>query len=235
VAPAYVVLALALPGPEVDPQLDAGSAVAERRRIRWLQDALDAFAGSAVLSVLDGRGGTALLPATPATVDAIDHALPGLLARLADATGVPVRAASAQAATPDVVPAGAGLAGEVLELVQRLDRPPGLYRLCDLLVEYQLTRPGPAHDELARRLDCIVDQVHLVDTLRAYLGHDRRRGRVADALHVHPNTVDYRLGRIAALTGLDPANPSDSQILRAALMVRDSSAPPGARGSSSDR
>jgi hypothetical protein len=235
VAPAYVALMLALPGPEVDPRAGAGSAVAERRRIRWLQDALDDFAGAPVLSVLDGHGGAALLPATPATVHEVDHTLPVLLVRLAEATGVPVHAASAQAATPAAVPAEARLAGEVLELVQRLARPPGLYRLSDLLVEYQLTRPGPAHDALACRLDGIADQPHLIATLRAYLGHDRRRSRVADALHIHPNTVDYRLGRIAALTGLDPAKPSDGQILMAALLVRDPPAPPGRRGGSPDR
>ena len=226
VAPSYVVLEVALPVPAAGPQADAGSGVAERRRIRLVQAELDAFAGTTVLSVLDGQGGTALLPATPERLDAVDGAVPDLVSRLQEAAAGPVHAASTPAETLDAIPAGLRLAGEVLDLARRLGRPPGLYRLGDLLVEYQLTRPGPARDELARRLDHIADQPQLLDTLRAYLDHERRRGRAAEVLHVHANTVDYRLGRIAALTGLDPARSADSQVLLAALTVRDQASAP---------
>jgi hypothetical protein len=221
VAPSYVVLEVALPGSAAGPQADAGSVVAERRRIRLMQAELDGFAGPTVLSVLNGQGGTALLPATPDTLGQVDEALPSLLTSLTEATGVPVHATSARAETIGRLPVEIALAREVMELVRRLGRPPGLYRLHDLLVEYQLTRPGPARDELAGRLDRIAGQPHLLDTLRAYLDNERRRGRVAEVLHVHPNTVDYRLGRIATLTGLDPARSADSQVLMAALTVHD--------------
>ncbi|MGY1681977.1 helix-turn-helix domain-containing protein [Geodermatophilus sp. SYSU D01176] len=57
--------------------------------------------------------------------------------------------------------------------------------------------------------------------MRALLasGHDRRR--TAEALHVHPNTVDYRLGRIARACGIDPADPAGRPAALAALAVRD--------------
>ncbi|MDG4863407.1 helix-turn-helix domain-containing protein, partial [Streptomyces sp. T-3] len=47
-----------------------------------------------------------------------------------------------------------------------------------------------------------------------------RRRPTAAELHVHPNTVDYRLRRISELTGLDPANTADVPLLSAALAAR---------------
>lgn len=41
----------------------------------------------------------------------------------------------------------------------------------------------------------------LVRTLRIYLENDLQSNRTAEALHVHPNTLAYRLRRIEALTG----------------------------------
>lgn len=41
-------------------------------------------------------------------------------------------------------------------------------------------------------------------TVRAFAAADLNVTRAAQALHVHPNTVRYRLGRIAEQTGLDP-------------------------------
>jgi hypothetical protein len=200
----------------------AGAAIAARRRVRLLQEEFDAFAGVPVLGLLDARGGTVLLPATAtgsglATVDA---ALPTLVSRLtALSDGHLLHAAAAPAPTVAEIPAAAQLASDLVDLAQRLGRPSGLYRLDDLLVEYQLTRPGPARDALAHKLDPVRGQPLLVDTLRTYLANERQRLRTADVLHVHPNTLGYRLGRIAALTGLDPTKHADSQILHAALTV----------------
>lgn len=44
-------------------------------------------------------------------------------------------------------------------------------------------------------------RVVLEETLRAWLLHQGRRQDVADALHVHPQTVRYRMGRIRAAFG----------------------------------
>jgi DNA-binding PucR family transcriptional regulator len=41
----------------------------------------------------------------------------------------------------------------------------------------------------------------LVRTLRVYLENDLQSNRTAEALHVHPNTLAYRLRRIETLTG----------------------------------
>ncbi|WP_269814829.1 helix-turn-helix domain-containing protein [Nocardia aurea] len=43
-----------------------------------------------------------------------------------------------------------------------------------------------------------------MSTLRIHIGNDLDRQRTAARLGVHPNTVDYRLKRVARLTGHDP-------------------------------
>ncbi|MFF7340996.1 PucR family transcriptional regulator [Streptomyces sp. NPDC008163] len=43
----------------------------------------------------------------------------------------------------------------------------------------------------------------LLDTLQAFLAHDCSWTRTADALHIHVNTVHYRVRRIELLTGRD--------------------------------
>lgn len=49
----------------------------------------------------------------------------------------------------------------------------------------------------------------LIRTLRAFVDSGLRRKAASQALHIHPNTLDSRLARIAALTGLDLAVPQD--------------------------
>ncbi|MQA96106.1 MAG: PucR family transcriptional regulator [Streptosporangiales bacterium] len=47
---------------------------------------------------------------------------------------------------------------------------------------------------------------HLVASARTWMERDRRTDAAAAALHVHPNTLAYRLRRFAALTGRDLAS-----------------------------
>lgn len=44
---------------------------------------------------------------------------------------------------------------------------------------------------------------HLIETLRAFLVHDRNVRHAAESLYLHPNTVRYRLARFESLTGRD--------------------------------
>lgn len=89
-----------------------------------------------------------------------------------------------------------------------------------MLLDYQLTRPGVARRELAALLDPLADHPELLQTLEVHLGYDLNRRRTASTLHIHANTVDYRLRRIAELTGLDPARRVDLRHLEAALVAR---------------
>ena len=91
----------------------------------------------------------------------------------------------------------------------------------DLLPERAL-----AGDETARH--ALVEQVHrplieagrtVLDTLETYLAQGASIEATARALFVHPNTVRYRLKRVAEVTGLTPAQARDAYVLRLALTV----------------
>jgi DNA-binding PucR family transcriptional regulator len=59
----------------------------------------------------------------------------------------------------------------------------------------------------------------LTETLDAYLDCGGAIEACARKLFVHPNTVRYRLRRIADFTGRDPAQPRDAYVLRVAATV----------------
>jgi hypothetical protein len=91
----------------------------------------------------------------------------------------------------------------------------------DLLPERAL-----AGDAEARR--ALIEQVHgpletagatILTTLETYLGQGSSIEATARALFVHPNTVRYRLKRVAEVTGLSPSNARDCYVLRLALTV----------------
>jgi hypothetical protein len=74
-----------------------------------------------------------------------------------------------------------------------------LLEVLDVLREREHLREGPltGHDPA------------LLHTLRAYLDHFGDVGATAQALQTHPNTVRYRLRRLAEVTGLDLADASE--------------------------
>ena len=61
----------------------------------------------------------------------------------------------------------------------------------------------------------------LLRTLREYFAASLNRGRAASALGVHPNTLDYRLGRIEELCALKLADPADIARVELALVQLD--------------
>jgi hypothetical protein len=91
----------------------------------------------------------------------------------------------------------------------------------DLLPERVLTG-----DTTARRT--LVEQAYrplldstgsLLDTLSAYLGSGRSLEAAARTLYVHPNTVRYRLRKVAEVTGWDPLDARESYVLQTALAL----------------
>lgn len=59
----------------------------------------------------------------------------------------------------------------------------------------------------------------LLETLSAYLAAGRSLEAAARTLYVHPNTVRYRLRRVAQVTGWDPLDPREAHVLQSALAV----------------
>jgi len=216
IADSYQVVALAAPAhpDETDDRSDA--QIAARRKLRRLQSALAAVFGAQVLALLSPTGGTVLLPRGIERSELTAE----LLAELSAAAEVALTATAVTAAA-EHVPDAAEQAHELLELVRLARRGPGLYVLADLAMEYQLTRDGPANRQLAGLLDPLDAYPELFDTLRAYLRNDMNRRLSARQLFVHPNTVDYRLRRVAQLTGLDLATSAGISQATSALLARD--------------
>ncbi|MFD3507985.1 PucR family transcriptional regulator [Nocardia sp. NPDC058666] len=215
IAETYTVLALSIPQhrEEANPALDA--KVVARRKLRRVQAELAKRCGDSALSLLSVDGGTVLIPA-----DAFDRdGLAALVAQLSQAAQVGITAAMVECTTTGV-PDGADQAHELLDMVQRLEVTSGLYRFDELALEYQLTRPGPGREFLGSLLDPLDQYPELLETLQRHIANNLNRQRTARVLHVHTNTVDYRLKRIGQLTGFDPTQPSGLWYLRSALVAR---------------
>ena len=60
----------------------------------------------------------------------------------------------------------------------------------------------------------------LVDTLDSFMAHGCSWVRTADAMHMHQNTVRYRIGRVEELTGRDLGDTRDRLDLRLAMDLR---------------
>jgi hypothetical protein len=221
IAPAYLVVALRMgPHPDESDEKDVGGAIAARRKVRRVQAALDEWSGGTTTTLLDPAGGTAFLPTTPEGAGALVDRLPDLATVLGKAAGVPVILGGAMGSGAADVPRAAAQAHDIVRLTRILDKPPGAYVLRDVLLEYQLTRPSDAQETLASLIEPLDRNPDLLRTLEAYLDNDLDRRRTAGALHVHPNTFDYRLRRIIELTGLDPSTTHGLQLLGAALAAR---------------
>ncbi|MEV6274859.1 helix-turn-helix domain-containing protein [Nocardia sp. NPDC051832] len=215
IADEYQVFALALGAhpDERNPTLDR--EVVGRRKLRRVQAALATRFGQAVLSLLSVDGGTVLLPASLLAGAELDE----LVEELARAAQAPLTAAVVLAPAAEV-PEAADRAHQVLDMVARLQGPPKLYRFDDLALEYQLTRPGPALDYLHTLLDPLEEHPDLLETLRCHIANNLNRQRTARLMHVHTNTIDYRLKRISQLTGLDATQASGLWYLRSAIVAR---------------
>ncbi|MED7950118.1 PucR family transcriptional regulator [Streptomyces sp. BE303] len=228
---AYAVLCLAVADHPDERSPDVDRAVAGHRKLRRLRTELDHATRQSALSALSVTGGVVLVPleqAPNAVPEAVWQRLADTVDRTARAAGVTVRAGGS-AAGPDGVPAAAALADEVLQVARAVGRPPGLHRLDDLLLEYQLCRPSHARGRLAALLAPLEDGGELLATLRVHLSGGLNRRHTAQVLHLHPNTVDYRLRRIAVLTGLDPARPAHLPRITAAIAARDAERDTGHR------
>ncbi|MDG3016267.1 PucR family transcriptional regulator [Speluncibacter jeojiensis] len=190
-------------------------AAAARKKLGIIQSELAAQFGSPLLGLLSPQGGTLLIPGAP-DWDQVREAV-RLVSMSAE---VDITASAVQVHTADI-PAAAEQVHELLSLARQLGRPPGLYGLVDLALEFQVTRPGPGRAHLAQLLRPLDGSPELLQTLKVHVDNDLNRQRTANRLHLHTNTVDYRMKRIAQLTGLDPTRPSGLCTLKAAMVARD--------------
>ncbi|AZG47152.1 PucR family transcriptional regulator [Gordonia insulae] len=216
----YSVLALDIaPMPEEAVDDTTGRLVAGRRKMRKILELADFRRSRALITTLGPAGGHILLPIdTDEDTSPYDTAC-DLVGRIRSAVGVPLRAGIVESVPIAEIPSAGQLASEVLRLSAMRDGDGAVYRLADVALDYQLTRPSPARAPLADVLEPIQPFPELIEFLECYLRCDMDRGRTARALAVHPNTINNRLHRVASLTGVNPGGFEGVMIFGAALAV----------------
>ncbi|MFF1874118.1 PucR family transcriptional regulator [Kitasatospora herbaricolor] len=171
----------------------------------------------------DPAGRTAALVAAPAArvAERLRRARPALQARLTGRRGLragvgpaspaaagPLRAALVQARY--VLAGAAGPIGSTAELDSLAGLLRGIPPEVTAAFHARLLAPLAAHDR--------ENAVSLLGTLTVFLDHDGSWARTAESLHIHVNTVHYRIRRIEELTGRNLARLQDRLDLRAALL-----------------
>jgi hypothetical protein len=106
---------------------------------------------------------------------------------------------------------------EIDALVASLGRPPGVYRIDDMLFESAVMETPEVRDELGKVVAPLLANPVLVDTVLALLEADGNRAVAVKKLFIHRSTIDYRLWQIEQLTGLSPVNPRDLAVLGTAI------------------
>lgn len=216
----YLVVAVRMGHSVDEDRPDVESAVAARRKIHRVSARLEAQTGTETLTLLDVSGGMILVPAGTDIADRAVNEIPDLIDDLADAAGSSIIAGYAWRPGSAGIVASGSEARALVELALQLGRPPGAYRLADLVLEYAISRDRSAMAVLAAVLHPLGGPGSvLYDTLAAYLDTDLDRRRTAGRLHVHPNTLDYRLRRIRTLTGMDTASATGITMLTSALVA----------------
>lgn len=138
------------------------------------------------------------------------------------AAGLPVRAAIGRAVeTPSRMVDSRSDARLALDFLDRTGAAAGrVLRFEDFeLIDVLLSAADPA--ELRARVDLVLDPLRdhpqLLATLAAYLAADQNVNTAAEALHVHPNSLRYRLGRVEELLGRSLRSPATVADLYVAL------------------
>ena len=92
--------------------------------------------------------------------------------------------------------------------------------MSDVLPERALIGDQSAITQLIEQVhDRLTAEPALLETATAYLERTSSLEATARALFVHPNTVRYRLRRIAEVTGWSPTDPRGARCLRLGLTL----------------
>ncbi|WP_170885489.1 PucR family transcriptional regulator [Bacillus alkalicellulosilyticus] len=94
----------------------------------------------------------------------------------------------------------------------------GIYQYFDVILE---NRPSRLSSTVARLSDYDVkNQTDLLHSLEAFLSKDCNISEAAKLLHVHPNTLNYRMKRIVEITNIDLRNMNEKIALYIELKLR---------------
>lgn len=204
-------------------------------------DRLAAVAPTSVAAVRDGTVVVLLRAETDRSGAATHLKRAGALAEeWRRGTGTyPTCGLSEQLTHPEQAPHGFRQAEQAIDLGLRLGRAGqpvcyddlGIYRLLLRIGDMSQLR-GFADDVLGALVS--YDAAHrldLIGTLSVYLRHRGSLKQVARTMHLHANTVAYRVQRLEQLTGLDLGDPDDLLVAHVAIKIIESNTPaerPGA-------
>lgn len=110
-------------------------------------------------------------------------------------------------------------ARDILRLVLAGRRSAGVYTVADVLLEFAVIGNGRIATRLAEIVRPLRGHTVLWQTLVALSDADFNRNQAAKDLFIHRSTLDYRLRRIAKMTGYDPCGGRGAQMLGAALIA----------------
>lgn len=123
-----------------------------------------------------------------------------------------------------------GEASLALDLARRQPEPGAVFTAADLGLTGLLAAGGSSRKTLEGMVEGTLGPLLSADsregtdyvrTLRGWLSQDRHLERTAALLHVHPNTVRYRIGRAQDVLGLDLRNVDNRFQIDLALRVLD--------------
>jgi sugar diacid utilization regulator len=218
---------------EAPPKEVQGQPLGERAALRWLLEAarthLRPSSGALLVGARDAEV-VALYPVSELAEVNLAKQDAGSLAGAVAARGLSVglsgwqpglagiALAYGEAKAAAQLAAGTGVTGRAVALDELLidhiaRSTPHVSRILDETLE-PLFQYDRAH------------QTALVATVRAYVDAGFNLTRSAEVLHVHPNTVLYRLRRVKELCGRDPHDPEDLLILFLALKLAEVSPAP---------
>ncbi|WP_410641058.1 PucR family transcriptional regulator [Amycolatopsis sp. lyj-346] len=115
--------------------------------------------------------------------------------------------------------AGCKEAADVLALAAATGRPPGPYRLEDVLLEFAVLRDPVTSARLQALIAPLVANEVLYGTLEALINADFNRTVAARELFIHRSTLDYRIRRIEEVTGQNPLTGRGAHVLSSAMVV----------------
>ncbi len=92
--------------------------------------------------------------------------------------------------------------------------------------QFRAARSGKTNSIITALED--YDRIHnsnMIETIYMFLAYDGNVNEAARFMHVHPNTLSYRIKRITEITGLDTKNMNEKTILYIDLLIKQMDQP----------
>jgi hypothetical protein len=214
-AVAYAVCLIAVLG-------DGSDGETLRTKQRSLRSMVGALPnGQRSLIVNRGAELVAIVPCPPGGEDELRTRLEQFMERAAETLGRPLAVGIARV-HEDLTELASGYREASVALAAARSGTPRIAVYGQVLMEELILRePAISRRLVSGALDPLRPHPYLIETLEVYLRQGPSLPDVAETLHVHANTVAYRLGRIRELTGRDPRTPLGVAHLALALRAAE--------------